>query len=225
MRTSAAWAATHVGAGLASPSEMMATTDDFISHVAAHAGVSASLAERVVRAVLTGIGGYLSAAERQFIADELPAALGAAILTGSNRAMPIEERVLAFDPSIGHARELIASVCRVLVEELSTEALASIRAVVPRALASLLAVPATSEAPLPTTSERPRDTLAGGRPGSHHPVSDAKGPDGHGESIAAGNPHAATKLSSTTGSTQERHRETLAEGRPGYPRPLAGSRP
>lgn len=205
---------------------MIATTDDFISHVADHAGVSAALAERVVRAVLTGIGGYLSAAERQFVADELPAALGAAILTGSDRATPIEERVLAFDPSIGHARELIASVCRVLVEELSTEALAAIRAVVPVALASLLAAPTTSEAPPPPpASERPRDTLAGGRPGSHHPVSDTRGPGVHSESIAAGNPHAATKLSSTTGSTQERHRETLAEGRPGFPRPLAGSRP
>jgi len=204
---------------------MIATTDDFISHVAAHAGVSAGLAERVIRVVLTGIGGYLSAAERQLVADELPAALGVAVLTGSTLATPIEERVLAFDPSIGHARELIASVCRVLVEELSTEALAAIRAAVPVALASLLAAPTTSEAPLQTAPEHPRDTLAGGRPGSHHPVSDARGPGVHSESIAAGNPHAATKLSSTTGSTQERHRETFAEGRPGYPRPLAGSRP
>lgn len=205
-------------------STMIVTTDDFTSHVAAHAGVSTALAERATRVVLAGCGGYLSPAGRRFVADELPAALGAAVLAGSDLATPIEERVHALETTVGHARELIASVCRVLVEALSTEAIAALRAAVPAGLASLLAGPMTSEAPLQPPSDRPRDNLAGGRPASHHPVSEARPPDAQSESIATDNPHAATKLSSTTGSTQERHHETIAEGHPGHPDPLARSR-
>jgi len=203
------------------------TTDDFTSHVVAHSGVATGLAARVTRVVLAGIGGYLSPGARQLVADELPPALGAIVLAGSGLATPIEEQVLALDldsgPNLGHARELTASVCRVLVEELSTDALGAIRAAVPSTLAALLEDASTSEAPPHTAPEYPRHTLADGQPGSHHPVSSAHGPDGQSESIAAGNPHAATKLSSTTGSTQERHRETIAEGRPGFPHPIAGS--
>lgn len=203
---------------------MIVTIDDFISHVAAHAGVSPALADRTTRVVLAGCGGYLSPAGRRFVADELPAALRAAVLAGSDLSTPIEERVRAFETTVGRARELIASVCRVLVEALSTDAIAALREAVPAGLASLLAAPATSEVLLQPPSDRLRDKLAGGRPASHHPVSEARTPDAQSESIATDNPHAATKLSSTTGSTQERHHETIAEGHPGYPDPLAGSR-
>ena len=204
---------------------MIATTDDFTSHVAAHAGVPAPFAERVTRAVLANIGGYLDGADRRLVADELPGAFGAAVLAGSDLALPVEEQLLALGATFGHARELIASVCWVLIEELSTEALDAIRAAVPAALAARLAAPAPSEPPLPPPPPaHPRDTLAGGRPGSHHPLSDARDPGAQSESIAADNPHAATKLSSSTGATQERHHETLAEGHPGPPYPISGSR-
>ena len=210
---------------------MIVTTEDLISHVVAHAGVATGFAARITRVVLAGIGGYLSPGARQLVAGELPPALGAVVLAGSDLGRPIEEHVLALDltlgselgPNLGHARELIASVCRVLVEELSTDALGAIRAAVPSTLAALLEPSTTSEAPPQAGSGRPRDTLAEGRPGSHHPVSSAHGAGVQSESIAAGNPHAATKLSSTTGSTQERHHETIAEGRPGSPHPIAGS--
>ena len=203
---------------------MIVTTEDFTSHVVAHAGVATGFAARVTRVVLAGIGGYLSPGGRQLVAGELPPALGAVVLAGSDLARPLEEHVLALDPdlpnlgpNLGHARELIASVCRVLVEELSTDALGAIRAAVPSTLAALLEPSTTSEAPPQAASGRPRDTLAEGHPRSHHPVSSAHGAGVQSESIAAGNPHAATKLSSTTGSTQERHHETIAEGRPGSP--------
>jgi hypothetical protein len=88
----------------------------------------------------------------------------------------------------------------------------------------LLDASATGAASPPPGANRRRDTLAEGRPGSHHPVSSAHRPGAQSESLAADNPHAATKLSSTTGTTQERHRATLAEGRPGTPYPIAGSR-
>jgi uncharacterized protein (DUF2267 family) len=203
---------------------MIATIDDFTSHVVAHAGVATPLAERVSPIVLAGIGGYLSPAARQLVASELPPALGAAVVAGSGLATPIEELVHAVEPNLGHARELIASVCRVLGEALSTEALGAVCAAVPAALAALLEPPATSEVPPAPVLARPRDMLADGRPGSHDPVSEARAPGAHSDSVVAGNPHAATKLSSTTGSTQERHHETIAEGRPGSPSPIAGSR-
>ena len=202
---------------------MIATIEDFTSHVAAHAGVDGALAERVSRAVLAGIGGSLTPAGRQLVAEELPAGLGAA-LADCRPAMSIEDAVRALGTTPGHARELIASVCRVLVEELSGQAVAVLRRAAPAGLAALLAEPEAGELPSPPAPEPRRDTLAGGRPGSHHPVSEARAPGGHGESIAANNPHAATKLSSSTGATQERRHETLAEGHPGTPSPLSGSR-
>lgn len=203
---------------------MISTSNDLFSHVAAHAGVAGSLAERVTRVVLAGIGGYLSPARRQFVADELPPALAALVVAGADLATPIEEHVLSLDTTIGHARELIASVCRVLAEELSSEAIEAIRAALPAALGALFAPPEPAEPEPPPGMQPPRETIAAGRPGSHHPVSDAHGRGAQSDSIAEDNPHAATKLSTAKGSTQERHGETIAEGRPGYRNPLSGSR-
>jgi len=202
---------------------MTATTDDLCSHVAAHAGVPIALAERATRTVLAGMGGTLTPAGRELVADELPAGLGAAILAGGSLAMPVEDQVVALGVTLGQARELIASVCRVLVEELSGEAVDALRVGVPTALAALLVEPVTDE-PLPRPALDPRhDTLADGRPGSQHPLSDA-GRGAQRGSIADANPHAVTKLSSTAGSSQERHRETLSEGRPGARYPLSSGR-
>jgi hypothetical protein len=76
-------------------------------------------------------------------------------------------------------------------------------------------------------SERPDNrwdnTLASGRPGSRHPISDARPNRAHAHSVArSDNPHGDTKLSSSHGFTQERENETLADGRPGPKRTLSG---
>ena len=202
---------------------MIATTDDLCSHVAAHAGVPIALAERVTREVLAGIGGTLTPAGRELVADELPAGLGAAILAGGSLTTPIEERVVALGVTPGQARELIASVCRVLIEELSGEAIDALRVGVPTALAALLVEPMTDQPP-PRALDPRRATLADGRPGSQHPLSDAPGRSAQRGSIADDNPHAATKLSSTTGANEDRRRETLSDGRPGARYPLSGGR-
>lgn len=207
---------------------MTATTDDLCSHVAAHAGVPIALAEQATRAVLAGMGRTLTPAGRELVADELPAGLGAVVLAGGSLATPIEEQVLELGVTTGQARELIASVCRVLVEELSSEAVDTLRVGIPAALAALLVAPVSDEPPPRPAPGGRRDTLAEGRPGSHHPLSDASSPAAQRGpqlgSIADDNPHAATKLSSTTGSTQERRRETLAEGHPEPSIPLSGGR-
>jgi uncharacterized protein (DUF2267 family) len=198
---------------------MTATTDDLCSHVAAHAGVPAALAEQATRAVLAGIGGTLTPAGRELVADELPAGLGAAILAGGSLATPIEDQMLALGTTAGQTRELIASVCRVLVEELSGEAVDALRVGAPAALAALLVEPVpepVTEPPPPRPAlGRRRDTLAEGLPGSHRPLSEATARGAQRGSIAEANPHADTKLSSAAGTRQERRRDTLAEGRPG----------
>src|SRR4051812_16722153 len=81
------------------------STESFIGRVASHAGVSADRAELVTRAVLARIGGSLAHEQRQQIADELPPALGAAVLAPE----------ALVDDALGiHERKLVASVYRVL---------------------------------------------------------------------------------------------------------------
>jgi uncharacterized protein (DUF2267 family) len=214
---------------------MIATTKDFTSHVVAHAGVAAPLAERVTRLVLAAIGVSLSPAARELIASELPSELGATIVAGADLGGApglVEQQVAALGMGPGHARELVASVCRVLVEALSTEAIVTVRAAVPASLATLLeamAEPCESELLPPPAWQRPRDTLAGGRPGSHRPLSEARGPRAQAGSIASEDPHAPhaphapTKLSNATGTTQARHRE-IAERQPRHRYRLRSSR-
>jgi uncharacterized protein (DUF2267 family) len=202
---------------------MIATTDDLCSHVAAHAGVPIALAERATRAVLAGIGGTLTPAGRELVADELPAGLGAEILAGGSLATPIEDHVIALGVTLGQARELIASVCRVLIEELSGEAVDALRVGVPTALAALLVEPVADEPPPRQALDQRHETLADGHPGSRHPLSDGSGRSTQRGSIADDNPHAATKLSSAAGSSQER-RQTLSDGRPGARYPLSSGR-
>jgi uncharacterized protein (DUF2267 family) len=202
---------------------MGATTNIFVEHVAAHAGLPFDRAERAVRAVLGGIGAYLTEAHRQLVAEELPPALGASLVGEHDVAMPIEERLLGPGMTAGRAREVIASACRVLVEELSNDALRALREDLPITMSALLAAPSPAIDREPAQPQR-HATLASGRPGSTHPISEARPARRQTDSVAGNNPHASTKLSSASGTTQERHHETLAEGRPGYDRALAGSR-
>ncbi len=201
------------------------STDTFVSHVAGHAGVSPQRAERAARAVLTGLGAYLTPATRQYIADELPDPLAAELLAGGREGtgIPLEERVIEPGTSAGRARELIASVCHVLAEELSSRALRTLRLAAPITIAPLLAEPA-AEVTGPPAMVRRDDTISSGQPGSRRPISGTRPPGAQTGSVADPNPHAGTKLSSSTGTTQERRHETFAEGKPGYDRPLSGPR-
>jgi len=116
---------------------MLLRIEQLASHVAAHAGVSTPLADYALRAVLTGIGGYLSPAFRQLIAEELPPALGIALEAAAGDRRPIEDRVRLSGMSPGRTRELIASVCKVLAEELSEQAVRALCASLPPAIATL----------------------------------------------------------------------------------------
>jgi uncharacterized protein (DUF2267 family) len=197
--------------------------EDFCSHVASHAGVSGVRAEHATHAVLAGIGSHLSATHRQLVAEELPPRLAGWLNESAEQsAQPIEERVVVAGMPAGQARELVASVCRVLAEELSVDAQQALQSSLPPTIAAWL-TPGSAATERPPGSDR-TDTLATGRPGSHHPVSESAGERRHADSIAAANPHDDTKLSSAHGTTQERDETTLAEGRPGPTRGIARSR-
>lgn len=147
------------------------TTEEFVAHVAARAGIAVSRAEAVARVVIAGLATYLSPGQRQLFADELPTALGAAALAPSDLALPLEQRVVAIGVTSGHARELIASVCRVLVESLSTEILEAVRESAPESVAEWLGSPGFESRP--TTRMHRRRTLSEGRPGGERPLSEA----------------------------------------------------
>jgi uncharacterized protein (DUF2267 family) len=202
---------------------MIDSTHDFATHVAAHSGLSVDRCERASTVVLGRLGAYLGAPQRQLVADELPPALALAFLDPGNVAVPLEELVLGDDLEPGHARELIACVCRVLAEGLSTDALALLRHAASSDIRTLL-VPPSPELVRDSIAPWRRDTLAMGRPGSQHPIAETPPDRTQAGSVSDDNPHAATKLSTTPGTTQERRHESLSDADPNPKHPLSGSR-
>lgn len=149
---------------------MISSTEVFLAHVAAHAGDSSAHVDAATRAVLAELGSRLAGAERELVAEELPPALASSLCKQGFAPRPVEEQLCAGGISLGTARELIASVCHTLAERLSREALAAVRAAAPPSIASFLAA---------DDGEVEHDTgfgstLADGRPGSRHPISEAK---------------------------------------------------
>jgi uncharacterized protein (DUF2267 family) len=170
--------------------------DTFVAHVAGHAGIAEDRAREVTEIVLSGLSAYLTSEARGWIADELPPSIAAALRDAEGVSVPVEERLGEPGRGPGRARELVASVCRVLTEQLSDDAIELLRAAVPGAIRSLLGATA-SELAARSVGSRRYETLATGRPGSHHPISEARDPEPHGDTVAEANPHAASKLSST----------------------------
>ena len=162
-----------------------------------------------VRRALATLTHDLPRVDVRALADELPETLSS-----------FEAEPLRLD--VGRDRELVESLLRVLGASLSPEARLRMEKHLPRDLAGSLSPRETPEAPPPSRpppeSVRPRATLATGRPGSTHPISEGRPDVAHRHSVArADDPHADTKLSSARGTTQERLHESLAEGEPPHP--------
>ena len=153
---------------------MLLRTEQLASHVAAHAGVSAPLAEYALRAVIAGIGGYLSPAFRQLVAEELPESLASALSSALNDKRPIEDRVQLTGMTPGRTRELIASVCRVLAEELSKEALRALTSSLPAPIATLF-VPSSPEVEHASTLHRQSSSVAEPNPHGDIKLSSSRG--------------------------------------------------
>jgi len=88
----------------------------------------------------------------------------------------------------GKARELTQVACRLIGEELGPVELAHLESFMPGDVIELLTPPASSTPPTPPRHPVDQgETLASGRPGSRHPLSEAV--PGHQDSIAHGGRH------------------------------------
>jgi uncharacterized protein (DUF2267 family) len=188
----------------------------------------------MIDATLEALAVALTPSERQAVSEQLPLSLRGtwelAVHLPNIDVSTLYDRVQRSESvTAGRAREQVQIVCRALAEMLPDETVTLLRRRLPQ-LAPLFYLPEPTPSPeVAERIERPRDpelpdgTLATGRPGSRHPLYDARPERAHAHSIArSDNPHGDTKLSSAHGFTQERERETLATGRPGSKRPLSG---
>lgn len=190
---------------------MIASEQTLLDHVGAHAGEGVEVAS-VVEDVLASLDPSLDVLLRELIASELPLRLAQIVRRRARKRLVLR----------GSRLEAAASVCRALAEEMSDDAVAALRRGLPDPLADWL-VPGAPEGHEPAVVEPQRTTtLAEGRPGSLRPIDEAHPRGAQAGSVGDEDPHAATKLSSSSGLTQEREHDTLAEGRPGSDRPIGG---
>ncbi len=202
------------------------TYDDLLERTRALAGFeSIEQAERAMRATLSVVGEGLVEDERRALAAALPEpaarALGERPYAGAIERAELYERVARREGAeIGFALEHAQSVLLAVGEAIPAALRARLEAHLGD-VAGLLEPRPASSAPPPRlhadhTEPPPQPgNLATGRPGSRHPISEARGRPAHSQSVVrSSDPHADTKLSSSRGLTQERLRETLAEGKP-----------
>lgn len=200
--------------------------DEFLYRVAERAGLPGlEEAGRWVHTVLAFLGERLSPPVFQSLLEDLPPLLaGAATGGGASRALGLSElherMSIHTDMHLGRAVESTALVCQALAEALSPGTLHRLHEALPEPVSALFTPRARPERREYIHLDPARRTLAEGRPGSRHPLSEARPPGAHLHSVVGeDNPHGDTKLSSSTGLTQEREEETLATGHPLEPLP------
>lgn len=186
----------------------------------------------MTEAVVDALGEVLTSDEAHAISAHLPPRLAQLLLVGVGRDAhgDVESLVagVAWRENVPRAVALehVTAACDAIASRLPESVRHRLRADLPREIAALLTESATMTPPAPFTRTRrhpPRATLATGRPGSAHPVSEARADSAHAHSVASPDPHADSKLSSARGTTQEQAHDTLAEGVPGPTRTIAGS--
>jgi hypothetical protein len=186
-------------------------------------------AKRGFSSVLRALAQGLTRDERLALADDLPAEeaqvlRGGAEIASSDLESMIRAIADAEQVGTGIAREHLQVVGRALMQMLSARGRALLTRAVPD-LAPLLEPVAAAEANL-ARHELPEvglHDLAEGHEGGRHPLASSNPAQlAHRHSIArSDDPHADTKLSSTSGLAQEREGTSLATGRPGSRRPLS----
>jgi uncharacterized protein (DUF2267 family) len=204
--------------------KMMATEEELLDKIVALAGLDTTReAERALRATLAALGELLPEKERRAFADALPSRLGMVLEMRKHHGPfgleeffgHVQRREVT---SAGFAREHAQVVCRVLGEALPDDARARLERAVPAEYVDLFRGVSRDTAPPPTHPVEPgarHHSLATGKPGSRHPVSEAHPDSAHTHSLAReDDPHGDTKLSSASGLTQERLDESLATNVP-----------
>lgn len=205
----------------------------FITEVRERSGLGAvEEAARAAEATLGALRQRLVDDEAEALARELPEELAQILRGGAYDAdFGVEElyrRVRDREGiPLGRATELAQVVCQALAGAMSAELRLRLSGHLPADLAELL-TPRAAPPPPPAPEHREREappgegrTLSGGRPGSHHPLSEAHPDRAHEHSVVReDNPHGETKISSSPGLTQERLGDDLAGGRPGPAQPI-----
>lgn len=122
------------------------------------------------------------------------------------------------------AREHAQLVLAVVADRLDPEVRARLARSLPADVGALLRPRELGEAPehRHPSHTPPLATLASGRPGSRHPLSEAAPDRAQAHSVVKeANPHGETKLSSARGLTQERLGDAITTGQPGPKRPIS----
>jgi uncharacterized protein (DUF2267 family) len=176
-------------------------------------------ARRAISATLAALAERMPRPEKDLLAEAIPDRWAEMVATTEQGgAVDVEDLVIHVQRReavpFGFAREHTQVVFRVLAELLPETLLAKLGRALPDDIASLFRRPEPPAPPPPhptTRREREHHTLATGKAGSHHPLSESAPVDAHSGSVArTDNPHADTKLSSAEGMTQERLHESLA---------------
>jgi uncharacterized protein (DUF2267 family) len=181
---------------------------------------------RTVTATLSMLGECLPAAQAAALAEALPPESGEVVrATPRHQAIALQELFEHVSQRArvpyGAAMEHAEAVLAVIAGQVSPELRLMLQRQLPPAWARLFeprAIEGRAPEPWPHHRAGRGETLADGRPGSRHPLSEAGPPAAQGESVAAPNPHGDTKLSSAAPPAVD---DSLAEGRPGSAAPLA----
>ena len=209
---------------------VMNGAEDIEENVALHTGLDRVQAGRVTAAVVDALGELLTTDEAHALASGLSPGLSRLLLVGVGRDPhgDVESLVegVAWRENVPDsiALEHVTAVLSAIAARLPADAQARLRADLPRDVAALLSPGSAPGEPVRFQRSRrhpPRPTLATGKPGSAHPVSEARADRPRAHSVADPNPHGADKLSSAHGTTQELTGDTIAEGAPGPHRPLS----
>ncbi len=200
-----------------------------IEKVSQHAGCSEDAdARRAISATLSALSEFLTGGEATTLGHQLSSDWAAALLPATGprpferdafyQAVARREGV-----AIGVALEHAHAVCGALADLLDGDTNILLRTWLGAEGTALFSAPTHGPAPArPVHTDTPRrNTLAEGRPGSRHPMSESPPPAAHEHSVAEKNPHEDSKISSARGTTQEGIGQTLAEGKPGPKRPIS----
>jgi uncharacterized protein (DUF2267 family) len=193
-------------------------------------------AERALAVIARVLGERLLAEEAVAVAGALPEPIAGRLRgAGYERDFDVDELYhrVARGEGVGRAFgvEHAQAGCQVLGEALPEDVRLRLQKHLGPAFAPLFAPrDAALPPPRPVHGAQPAPpghgtTLATGRPGSSHPLSEGQAERAQTQSVArAQNPHGDTKLSTSRGLTQERLDESLAAGRPGPERPISGAK-
>ncbi|MCC7535454.1 MAG: DUF2267 domain-containing protein [Deltaproteobacteria bacterium] len=204
-----------------------------VEAIAERTGSSIDAAETSLRHTLEALSDILSRDEATTLARALDESLGAVLVSPPRpRALPLavelDERVAELGGSRrGRAREEALVVCAVLGESMSPASRRELQDVMPARVAAwfepIEQARAIERVVVPPGEGR---TLATGRPGSAHPLSESRPVDrAHAESVArSADPHAEERLSGARGLTQERVGESVANAEPEEGRRISRAR-